>query len=188
MHNLPPSRFSDLITSHPVLLLSSRSGRTNTITPLTWYLPQSNDPPLIGVSLKPSTLSYRHVREAGDFILGIPGPAMLKTVHFCGIHTGKDVDKITSLGLSTTRGRDVSPLMLTDAIANFECKVREFFFVGNRPLITAEVLSVSVNSKLYDDGWLPHARLIHYEGGNTYRIGNETIDMSHLRPGYILYQ
>ncbi|MGI6458069.1 MAG: flavin reductase family protein [bacterium] len=177
--------FSSLLNSHPVLLISSRSGRANTIAPLIWYSPLSCDPPLIGISLKPSTQSFQYIREAGDFILGIPGGDLIKTTHFCALHSGKDLDKLFHLNLPTQRGKAVSPLFISTCLANIECRVRDIYITGNRPFISGEVLSVYVDDNHYRNGWLPSATFIHYISGNLYRIGDEIVDMSSMRPGYV---
>jgi len=74
---------------------------------------------------------------------------------------------------------------VTNCLANIECRVRDIYSSGNRPLITGEVLSIIVNPNFYDREWLPQARLVYYLGGNRYRVGNETVDMSDVRPGYV---
>ncbi|MFB3786900.1 MAG: flavin reductase family protein [bacterium] len=178
-----------MLITHPVVLLSSRQGRYSTLSPLVWYMPVSTDPPMLALSLKPSSTSYHYIRESGDFILAVPDEKLLKAVHFCGVHSGRDVDKFSHLNLTTARGRAVSPLAVTNCLANIECRVRDIHPSGNRPLITGEVLSVTVDPSSYDagynGGWLPTTRLVYYLGGNLYRVGNEVIDMSAVRPGYV---
>lgn len=177
--------FVKMLATHPVLLLSSRRDRYNTLAPLIWYTPVSCDPPMVGISIKPSSMSYQYIRESGDFILEAPGGSMVKAVHFCGVHSGRDVDKISHLNLSTTRAREVSPLMISSCMAHIECRVRQIIQTGNRPYIVGEVLSVSANDCYYKDGWTGEACLIYYLGGARYLAGSEVIDMSSVIPGYV---
>ncbi len=177
--------FSKMLLTHPLLLLSSRSGRNNSLMPLVWYSPMSLDPPLIGISLKPSNISYHFIRKSGDFLLGVPGGSMVKAVHFCGVHSGRDVDKISHLNLTTTRAKSVSPLLISNCMASIECRVRHISPVGDRPFITGEVLSVTAEQCYYDNNWTGEACLIYYLGGSRYRVGSDIVDMSSVRPGYI---
>ena len=62
MATLPIDCFQRMLVTHPVLLLSSRRDRYNTLMPLIWYTPVSGDPPTIGISLKPSSASYHYIR------------------------------------------------------------------------------------------------------------------------------
>ena len=186
MATIPTNSFMKMLVTHPVLLLSSRRDRHNTLMPLIWYTPVSVDPPLIGISIKPSCMSYHYIRESGDFLLGIPGSSMVKTVHFCGIHSGRDVDKILHLNLITSRALAVSPLLIENCMATIECRVRHIQSIGDHPFITGEVLHISAEYYYYnDDGWTPDASLIYYLGGSRYRIDDEIVDMSSLCPGYI---
>lgn len=184
MIGILPEFFSKLINSHPVLLLSSRSGRNNTLSPLTWYTPVSCDPPMIGISLKPSSTSYHYIRESGDFICAIPDETHLKIIHFCGVHSGRDMDKFRYMNMTTSRGKAVSPLYLSNCLANIECRVRDIVMTGNRPFVTGEILAVNVDPRYFDEEWHPETRLVYHMGGNQYRCGNEIFDMKDIRPGY----
>lgn len=181
------SQCFQLLTSHPVLLLSTRRGRSNNLAPVTWYAPIAADPPMIGLSLKPSTESFRNLRESGDFILAAPTVELLRTVHFCGIHSGRDMDKMRIANLSVTRGKAVSPLLLTGCAANIECRVRDILYPSDRPWITGEVLSVTANPHYFDGvDWTEAARLIHHVRGNRYRAGGESYDLGgDIHPGYV---
>jgi len=177
--------FSKMLITHPVLLLSSRIGRNNTLMPLVWYSSVSTDPPMIGISLKPSNTSYHFIRESGDFLLGVPGGSMVKAIHFCGIHSGRDIDKISHLNLTTTRAKSVSPLLIGNCMANIECRVRNITQMGDRPFITGEVISITAGDYYFNNDWTGEDCLIYYLGGTKYRVGCETVDMSSVKPGYI---
>lgn len=185
MISKPIEEFSLLISTHPVLLLSARKGRSNTVSPLLWYMPIGMDPPMMAISLKPSSQSYHFVRESGDFILGVAGESVAKAAHFCGVHSGRDVDKLRILNLTTTRAKTVSPLMLTECLAQIECQVRDIVPGPGRPIITAEVLYVGVHEKIDQIGWDPEELLLYYVGGCRYRVGRRILDMSSVRPGYV---
>ena len=130
-------------------------------------------------------MSYHYIRQSGDFIVAIPDESHLKAIHFCGVHSGRDTDKISHLHLATTRGKDVSPLSITSCLANIECRVRDIYFQGDRPSIVGEVLSIDAPYPVYNQGWRDDVRFVYYEGGSIYRIGNERVDMSLIRPGYV---
>ncbi len=185
MISKPIGDFSNLIVSHPVLLLSARKGRFNAVSPVLWYMPVSLDPPMVAISLKPSSQSYHFVRESGDFILGVAGESLVKEAHFCGVHSGRDVDKIRILNLTTARAKTVTPLMITECLAQIECRVRDIIPGMGRPMITAEVLYVGMHEQIDQIGWQPEELLLYYMGGARYRVGRRILDMSDVRPGYV---
>ncbi|MBD3267950.1 hypothetical protein GF373_14890 [bacterium] len=186
MLDVPLEKFSYFIASHPVLVLTSRLGRHNTLCPLTWYLPLSCDPPMLGISLKPSSQSYHSIRETGEFLLAVPPDYMAKAVHFCGLHSGRDMDKLRYLNYTAYRAKEVSPLRVAGCMAYIECRVREITKCGNRPFLSAEVISLYVDPRYADEeGWFDDVVFIHYLGGSQYRVGDEIVDLSAYRPGYI---
>ncbi|MFH1743665.1 MAG: flavin reductase family protein [bacterium] len=185
MIQLPTSRSAEILASHPVLLLSSRSGVQSNVMPVTWYVVLSDSPALIGVSIIPSCYTHRLVRETGEFVLGIPDETMLKEIHFCGVHTGRDVDKIRHLNMSTSRARDVSALLLSECIGHLECRVREMLYTGDRRFYISEIVSLFVQPFAWQEGWTNEVRLVHYVEGLQYRIGTEIVTVEGVEPGYI---
>lgn len=185
MYALPLHRYPEMIESRPVLLLASRSGIKINVMPVTWYIPLSVYPPLIGVSLSPSSCTYRLVRETGEFAFCIPDETMLKEIHFCGVHTGRDTDKVRHLDMLTTRAREVSALLVSDCIGHIECRVREDRPIGNRRFLVSEVLSATVQPIAWEDGWTDEFRLVHYLGGLDYRVGDEVVKVEGILPGYV---
>ena len=107
-------------------------------------------------------------------------------VHFCGVHSGRDVDKLRYLNVAAVRAKSVSPLQVDGCIGVLECRVRDVAKIGNRPFISGELLHLSVDPRYgNDEGWYTETELIQYEGGNKYRVKNRIIDLSRYRPGYI---
>jgi flavin reductase (DIM6/NTAB) family NADH-FMN oxidoreductase RutF len=185
MINVSEKEFGKLITSHPVLLLSSRSGRRNNLAPLIWYSPMSSEPPLLGISLKPSSMSFHYVRESGDFVVAVCHETMVREVHFCGVNSGRDLEKLRYMNISTQWGIAATPMILPDSLANLECRVRSITPTGDRQWIVGEVKAATANAEYFEDGWIEDTPLLHYVEGNKYRCGEVFYDMSDVRPGLI---
>lgn len=185
MITVPVKDYGKLIVSQPVLLLSSRSARRNNLAPVIWYSPVSSKPPLLGISLKPSTMSFDYIRESGDFVLAVCSERMVRDVHFCGINTGRDIEKMRYMNIPAKWGSAATPLILPAALANLECRVQSITLVGDRQWIVGEVISTIADPEFYEDGWREETPLLHYVSGSRYRCGEVTYDMSDVRPGLI---
>jgi flavin reductase (DIM6/NTAB) family NADH-FMN oxidoreductase RutF len=186
MLEISPSSFSLFLHSHPVLLVSSRHARSSTLAPVTWYVPLSNTPPLIGLSLKPSTMSYHYIREAGDFLLAVPPAYMAKVVHFCGIHSGRDMDKFRYLNFGAFQSKSVSAFRVAGAVCFMECRLRQISRMGDRPFLCGEIVHLSVDPRYGDEkGWHDKVELVYHRGGNRYQVNGKELDLSDYRPGYI---
>lgn len=185
MITIPSTEFWKLIVTQPVLMLSSRIARRNNLAPLVWYAPVSSQPPMLGISIKPSSMSYDYIRESGDFIAAVCNETMVREVHFCGMNSGRDIEKMRYMNLPSQWGTAASPLILPHALANLECRVRSITQTGDKPWIVGEVISAIVDANFYDDGWSQDAPLLHYCGGSQYRCGNQRYDMKDIRPGLV---
>jgi flavin reductase (DIM6/NTAB) family NADH-FMN oxidoreductase RutF len=153
--------------------------------PVTWYVPLSSSPPLLGVSITPSSYTHSLVRETGEFVLGIPDETMLKEIHFCGVHSGHDVDKVRYLNLVTSRSSEVSALLLSDCVGHLECRVRQILPTGDRRLLVSELLSLRLQPFAWDEGWTDQICLVHHMGGLKYQIGREVVTVNGIHPGYV---
>ena len=54
-------------------------------------------PYLVGVTIKPSNFSHRCISEAGQFGLSIPAGSLAKELNYCGIVSGRDIDKFSAI-------------------------------------------------------------------------------------------
>lgn len=135
---------------------------------LTSCMPIRTYPPTIGISVQQSSLTHRFIQETGEFVMNVPDLGILDAVHGCGIHTGKDVDKIRLFELTAQASRMVKPFTILDCIAALECEVREIHRVGYDTLFIAEVLYAGADDDRFDRYWRADAYTLHHLGGKTY--------------------
>lgn len=182
MLELDPRSFNQLLTSHPLLCLSTRSGRTNNVIPLTWYMPASQQPPILAFTLLRSSYSHDLLRESGECAIGVPDLSILKELHYCGTRSGRDFEKMRTVELSTSRAVRVSPLLLSNCLAHIEAEVWDLREVGNRVNYLTHVVHVAADEVAWDgQHWTEEAELVHHEFGHRYRCKGQIIDISESR-------
>jgi len=165
-----------MINDGSVSLISTRfEGRTNVST-VSWHTPLAQDPPMVGVSLTPSSRTNRFLKETGEFVLSIPDASLIAETHYCGTHRGDLVDKVRSVELMTARSKSVIPLLITNCIGHLECAVRDRYPVGDRLFYTAEVLTALVEQDYFDKGWKENAQTLHHLGGDRYRTAGVVLE------------
>lgn len=82
-----------LIPLMPVSLLGAMvDGRPNFMA-AAWVTRVNMKPPLIGVSVNHRQFTGRGIREAGTFSVCLPGPDLIEAADYCGLVSGRDVDK-----------------------------------------------------------------------------------------------
>ena len=156
--SVPPSTF---LAPVPAALVSCQvaGGRPNIIT-LAWTGVVCSDPPMIGISIRPSRYSYGIIRDSGEFALNIPPAELVEQVDLCGILSGRDVDKFAETGLTPLPALKISPPLIAQCGVNMECRVTEHVPLGTHDLFLAEILATHVDEEAFgEDGNLMMERI-----------------------------
>lgn len=78
----------------PVVLVTSvdENDKPNIIT-LAWAANICSIPPQVGISIGPRRYSNGLIRKVGEFVVNIPTTDILRETDYCGVVTGRKVDK-----------------------------------------------------------------------------------------------
>ena len=136
-----------------VLFLTStdRDGRPNIMTAMQGGF-VSFAPFLLGVSVKTSSYSHRCITETGRFAFSVPPGALAKQLNYCGIVSGRDVDKLEALQLAVTPGPELGLPMVDGCMRYCECRVKEARHYGSHDLFVGERVSEEIRAEVKDDG------------------------------------
>ena len=69
---------------------------------------------------------------------------------FCGVRSGRDVDKFQKLNLTKEKAQFVSAPMIGEAPVSIECRVREVTELGSHDMFLADVLAVHADEAYMD--------------------------------------
>ena len=160
----------------PAVLVTVRDkeGRDNMIT-IAWAGTACTNPPMLYISVRPERYSYKALRETGEFVVNLTTKDMAKAVDYCGVRSGKDVDKFTQTGLQKGEASKVNVSVIEDSPVNIECKVRELLELGSHHMFLADVVHVTVDDRYMDEKGTFHlerANPIVYSHGTYFDIGN----------------
>ena len=99
---------SAMLNPVPVVLITSKNkeGKTNVFT-VGWIGMACTKPPMITVAIRPDRLSYEYIKESGDFVVNLPNSRMVREVDYCGVRSGKQIDKIHEMNFTIENGKDV---------------------------------------------------------------------------------
>jgi flavin reductase (DIM6/NTAB) family NADH-FMN oxidoreductase RutF len=142
----------------PVALVTCRddAGRDNIIT-LAWIGVTCSDPPTIGIGVRPSRYSRELIEQSGEFVVNIPTEDLLARTDYCGMISGRVVDKWAATGFTREPARRVRAPMIRECPVNLECIVKESVDLGSHRLYLGEVVDTHI-----DEGVLDEKRLIDY--------------------------
>jgi flavin reductase (DIM6/NTAB) family NADH-FMN oxidoreductase RutF len=124
------------------------NGNSNIIT-LGWSMKTSHQPPMVAISVKPSRHSHDLILENKEFVLAIPTMEIVKELHYCGRHTGKEVDKFKETGLTPLPAEKVKPPLIKECVANLECKLVSHITTGDHTIFVGVVVTAHVNEVVF---------------------------------------
>jgi len=157
----------------PVLVSCGTTENPNVLT-IAWTGIICSEPTLTYVSIRPSRHSYEIIKKTGEFVINLPTWKMVSAVDFCGVKSGKNIDKFKETGLTAIPSSQVSAPQIEEAPVSIECKVKSVTPYGTHDMFLAEVVAVNVDDQYVDDKGaldLEKAGILAYAHGKYYTLG-----------------
>lgn len=160
----------------PVVMISVRgkNGEDNIIT-VAWAGTICSDPPMVSISVRKERHSYEMIKETGEFVINLTTRALVSATDYCGVKSGRDVDKFREMKLTKGKAQVVKAPLIVESPVNLECRVTEVKELGSHHMFLAEVVAVNVDDKYMDETnkfHLEQADLITYSHGSYYSLGD----------------
>ena len=160
-----------LIVAGPVTLVSSmHRGQPNVMT-AAWHMPISLSPTLISVAIHPARLTHSFISATEQFVVNIPTVDLIGPVHHAGMITGRDIDKLATVGVEPEESTVVETPRVKGCAAYIECQVRDRASIGDHDLFIADIVSVMADDESFDGFWNVESdagRLLHHLGADRY--------------------
>ncbi len=136
----------------PVVMVSvaDKEGRNNIIT-IAWAGTICSNPPMVSISVRPERYSYNILKETGEFVINLTTKDLTYATDYCGVKSGRDVDKFKEMGLTALPGKEVKAPLIAESPVNIECKVTQVLPLGSHDMFLAEVVAVHVDEKYMDE-------------------------------------
>lgn len=136
----------------PVVMVSvaDKEEKQNIIT-IAWTGTICSDPPMVSISVRPERYSYHMIKETGEFVINLTTKELAFATDYCGVKSGRDVDKFAAMQLTPVRGEKVKAPLIAESPVNLECKVTEVKHLGTHDMFMAEVVCVHADEKYMDE-------------------------------------
>ncbi len=159
----------------PVVMVSCQEeGRRPNIITVAWTGTVCTNPPMVYISVRPERYSYGIIRSSGEFVINLTTKRLARATDFCGVRSGREIDKFEKMGLTPLESETVSAPGILESPVNIECKVAEVKELGSHHMFLAQVAGVRVD-KSYMDGSgrfdLSRAEPLIYSHGEYYEAG-----------------
>lgn len=111
----------------------------------------SADPPLISLAIGVGQYSLQLIKEAGDFVVNVPGSNSAAIVDWCGRVSGRQVNKFADGKLTPGTSITVKSPPILECPVNYECKLWNIVNCGSHALVLGEVLKVQIDEDILSD-------------------------------------
>ena len=133
----------NMIYPLPAVMVSVTDGEGNdNIITVAWTGTVCTNPAMAYISVRPSRYSYGMLKKTGEFVINLTTEKLAFATDFCGVRSGRDVDKFEKLNLTKEKAQYVSAPMIGEAPVSIECRVREVKELGSHDMFLADVLAV----------------------------------------------
>lgn len=159
----------------PALISCGTIEKPNVMT-AAWTGIISSDPVMTYVSIRPSRYSHEIIKKSGEFVINLPNLPLANATDFCGVKSGRDIDKFKETGITAIPCSEVKAPQILEAPVSIECKVKSVSNFGTHDMFMAEVVAVNVDDKYIDENgklWLEKAGLLAYVHGFYYTLGRK---------------
>ena len=165
-----------LLAPVPVVMVSmaDAAGAANILT-VAWTGIVSSDPVKVYISVRPERYSYHILKETGEFVINAVSTELARACDYCGMVTGKKVDKFAKCGLTKEPSKVVRPPRIGESPLALECRVTDVQDRGVHHMFLAEVVNVAVEERCMDENGfldLTRAGLVCYAHGQYMAVGD----------------
>ncbi len=162
---------------YPIPAVMVSCGKTeekpNIIT-VAWAGTVCSNPAMVSISIRKERYSYDLIKESREFVINLVTKELVRKADYCGVKSGRDIDKFDKMKLSPVKAQKVSAPIIEESPVNIECVVKDILPLGTHDMFLAEVVSVSVDKRLIDKKGKFHLNqsgLIVYSHGEYYGLG-----------------
>ena len=136
----------------PAVMVSVTDGKgQDDIITVAWTGTICTNPPMVYISVRPSRFSHHMLMETGEFVINLTTEKLTRATDYCGVRSGRDVDKFKETGLTREKAEFVKAPMIKESPVSIECRVTEVKKLGSHDMFLAEVLAVHADEEYMDE-------------------------------------
>lgn len=158
-----------------MVTVRDKDGKDNIIT-VAWAGTVCTNPPMVSISVRPERYSCHMLEESGEFVINLTTEKLCYATDYCGVRSGRDVDKFAEMKLTKTEASEVNAAMIEESPVNIECRVEKIEKLGSHYLFLARVLAVHADESCMDEKGrfdLNKAHPMVYSHGEYYGLGKK---------------
>lgn len=170
-------RAGNMLYPLPAVMVScARPGEKPNIITVAWAGTTCSSPAMVSISVRPDRYSYDIIKETGEFVINLTTERLAKATDYCGVRSGRDVDKFKEMNLTPGQSIHVAAPFIEESPVNIECRTKQILELGSHHMFVAEVVGVNVDEQYLDKNGkfqLNEAGLMVYSHGEYFGLGKK---------------
>ena len=145
-------RGGNMLYPVPAVMVSCmRPGERPNIITVAWAGTVCSAPAMLSISVRKERYSHSIIEETGEFAVNLVNKELTFATDYCGVRSGRDVDKFREMKLTEQPSRYISAPGIAESPLILECKVKQQIPLGTHDMFLAEVVGVSVDERYIDE-------------------------------------
>ena len=160
----------------PAAMISCGDMENSNIMTVAWTGIACTNPAKVYISIRPERYSYNIIKESGEFVINLTNEELAYKTDWCGVKSGKNVDKFKEMNLHKEKANFVKCPMIEESPVSIECNVCEIKELGSHHMFLADVLAINADEKYIDENGafdISKCNLIAYANGGYYSLGKK---------------
>lgn len=168
-----------MVNPVPVVMVScGKTEEEYNIITIAWTGIVNSEPPMTYISVRKSRHSHPIIEKNREFVINLCTEELALQTDYCGVKSGRDVNKFKEQSLTPVSGQIVQCPMILESPVNIECRVMEVHSYPSHDMFVAEILTVHADEELMNENGklqLEKAELICYNHGDYYGLKKRPI-------------
>jgi flavin reductase (DIM6/NTAB) family NADH-FMN oxidoreductase RutF len=167
---------STMLGPLPAVMVSCGDMQNSNIITIAWVGIVCSQPTRVYISVRPDRFSHHLIKESGEYVINLTSEKLLAACDYCGIRSGRDIDKFAEMKLTKQAGSVVSAPIIAESPISLECKVFDVISLGSHDMFLADVVAVHADESIVDENGkidFALAHLVNYQHGDYYRCGRQ---------------
>ena len=134
----------------PLVLVSCGTMQNPNIITIAWAGTVNSNPPMVSVSIRPERHSYDLIKKSGLFIVNLVSQEMLKEADFCGVKSGRDINKFEATKMTPVEWREHDIPYIKESPVSLCCKTSQLIHLGTHSMFVGEIIEIFVKEEFLE--------------------------------------
>lgn len=140
-----------LLSPVPTVMVSCGDGEEKNIITIGWTGIINSEPPITYISVRKSRHSHHIIEKTGEFVINLTTEKLAFAADYCGVKSGRDVDKFREMKLTPESADIVKCPMIAQSPVNLECRVIEVKSYPTHDMFIAEIVAMHADDEIVNE-------------------------------------